>query len=290
MQAFQGREWVAPSMLRQNRLAEDSVPMSVAPQANGRQLTVAGRRTTPLAAVSPRTVNIFEEAPDLLDDLGIRHEELTHVRVPRLVIQPGSWHPPVPKDGPRAHFGLLLLEGLVIRRLTLNGRTGAELLGAGDLLQPWISQPPYDVLAAEPGWEVLERARLAVLDARFAAQVAAWPAVAAALVGRAIARARTLAYHHVASHIPGLSGRLLAVFWALADRWGRVTPEGVLVPLGLTHATIAELAGASRPSVSTALAQLAREGTVRRAPSGWLLQARSGELLQPGAEGASHAS
>jgi CRP-like cAMP-binding protein len=106
--------------------------------------------------------------------------------------------------------------------------------------------------------------------------------VAAALVGRAIERARMLAFQHVASHTPGLRGRLLALYWALADRWGRVTSEGVHVPLGLTHATLAELVGASRPSVSTTLGELAREGMVRRVAAGWLLDAGSGELLEPG--------
>jgi hypothetical protein len=168
-----------------------------------------------------------------------------------------------------------VLHGLLLRRVTLHGRTGAELLGSGDLLQPWALQPPHDTLVAEPRWEVLEQARLAVLDGRFAARVAPRPEVAAALLGRAIERARMLAFQHVASHIPGLEGRLLTLFWALADRWGRVGPDGVLIPLPLTHATVAELVGASRPSVSTALAQLARQGAVQRRGAGWLLDRRA---------------
>jgi CRP/FNR family transcriptional regulator, cyclic AMP receptor protein len=254
--------------------------VAVAQRINHEHARALDRRVRPLAAVSTRTVNVFQEAPDLLDAFGLPAGDLAHVRVQLLEVDRGTWQPPLPRPGVQAHFGLLLLDGLILRRLTLNGRTGAELLGAGDLLQPWIRQPPLAVLAAEPAWEVLEHARLAVLDSRFAAQVAPWPGVAAALVGRAIERARSLAFHHVASHIPGLHGRLLALFWALADRWGRVTPEGVLVPVGLTHATIAELVGASRPSVSTTLAVLARQGVVRRVSAGWQLDATSGEALQ----------
>jgi CRP/FNR family cyclic AMP-dependent transcriptional regulator len=130
---------------------------------------------------------------------------------------------------------------------------------------------PYDTLFAEPGWDVLENARLAILDRRFAARISPWPEIAAALVARAIDRARMLAFQHVASHIPGLEGRLLAVMWAFADRWGRVTPQGVSIPLRLTHATLAELVGASRPSVSTAVARLARGGALNRTPGGWIL-------------------
>jgi hypothetical protein len=219
-----------------------------------------------------RTVAVFKEAPDLLHGLGDADTaDLMTVRVPLATIDRGEWRVPTLRAQARGHFGILVLEGVMLRRVSLNGRTGAELLGAGDLLQPWVRQPPHDTLVAEPGWEILERTRLAVLDHRFAARVAPWPEVAAALLARGTERARMLAFQHVASHIPGLDARLLALMWAFADRWGRVTRDGVLVPVRLTHATLAELVGASRPSVSTALSHLGREGVLRRAPRGWLL-------------------
>ena len=221
-------------------------------------------------------VAVFDEAPELLGALSAADvAEVSRVRTPSLLVERGSWRPPTPHAKARPHFGLLVLDGFMLRRVSLNGRTGAELLGSGDLLLPWLRQPPYDTLAAESDWAVLERSRLAVLDQRFAARVAPWPEIAAALLTRATERARMLAFQHVASHIPGLESRLLALMWALADRWGRVTQEGVLIPLRLTHATLAELVGASRPSVSAALSQLARDGIVERAPSGWLLDRAS---------------
>ena len=222
--------------------------------------------------LSPPSVAVFQEVPELLRE--IRPEEraeVSRLRVQVTVVDRGPWLPPVPRNRARSHLGLLVLEGLVLRRVTLGERKGAELLGAGDLLQPWVRQMPYDTLDAEPGWEVLEPARLAILDRRFAARVSPWPEIAAALVARVMDRARMLAFQHVASHIPGLEGRLLALMWAFADRWGRVTPEGVVIPLPLTHATLAELVGASRPSVSTTVARLAREGVLTRTPGGWLL-------------------
>lgn len=48
-------------------------------------------------------------------------------------------------------------------------------------------------------------------------------------------------------------------------------PDGVVVPLRLTHATLAQLVGASRPSVSTMPKMLEVEGIVERLPDGWLL-------------------
>ena len=34
-------------------------------------------------------------------------------------------------------IGLLVLDGLLVRRVGIEGRFGAELLGEGDLLRPW---------------------------------------------------------------------------------------------------------------------------------------------------------
>jgi CRP/FNR family transcriptional regulator, cyclic AMP receptor protein len=223
-------------------------------------------------AVSPPSVAVFEEAPELLR--AVRPEEraeISRLRVQVTVVDRGPWQPPTPRNAADTHLGLLILDGLVLRRVTLGGRKGAELLGAGDLLQPWRRQMPYETLEAEPGWEVLEPTRLAILDRRFAARISPWPEISAALIARAMDRVRMLAFQHVASHIPGLEGRLLALMWAFADRWGRVTREGVVIPLRLTHATLAELVGASRPSVSTAVARLAREGVLNRTAAGWLL-------------------
>jgi hypothetical protein len=58
----------------------------------------------------------------------------------------------------------------------------------------------------------------------------------------------------------------------LAGRWGRVTAEGTLIPLPLTHRMLAQLVGARRPTVSTVCGELARQREVRRRPDAtWLL-------------------
>jgi hypothetical protein len=69
------------------------------------------------------------------------------------------------------------------------------------------------------------------------------------------------------------------MFWGIADRWGRVTTDGVLVPVRLTHATLAELVGASRPSVSTVLKLLERDGLLARRKEGWLLHGEAPPAL-----------
>jgi CRP/FNR family cyclic AMP-dependent transcriptional regulator len=52
-----------------------------------------------------------------------------------------------------------------------------------------------------------------------------------------------------------------------------VSGDGVIVPLALTHRILGQLVGARRPTVSTALSELAERGElVRRADGSWLLR------------------
>jgi hypothetical protein len=67
--------------------------------------------------------------------------------------------------------------------------------------------------------------------------------------------------------------------WHLAERWGRVGPEGVRVPLRLTHEALGRLVGARRPSVTTALSGLSKRGCLERTPAGWLLYGDPSEQL-----------
>jgi hypothetical protein len=71
--------------------------------------------------------------------------------------------------------------------------------------------------------------------------------------------------------MPRVDARVQALLWHLADRWGHVTLDGVVVPARLTHDMIGRLVGAHRPSVTTALSELTRSGRISRLPHGWLL-------------------
>ena len=66
------------------------------------------------------------------------------------------------------------------------------------------------------------------------------------------------------AHHPRVDARLLHLLWQLADRWGRVTPQGVSIPLRLTHELLADLVAAQRPSVTLSLQQLERQGEITR--------------------------
>ena len=64
------------------------------------------------------------------------------------------------------------------------------------------------------------------------------------------------------------------MLWQFAYRWGTVMPAGVALRLPLTHQLLAEVVGAERPTVTTALGCLKQDGLVeqiRGRDRGWLL-------------------
>lgn len=183
-------------------------------------------------------------------------------------LEPGEWKPPTVQR-PDA-LGLLVIEGLLTRSVRVMDRECPELLGAGDLLRPW--DPSSGPLDGEAVWRVLTPVTVAVLDGRFARLVVACPTIVAALLGRATARSRSLCFHRAIGHVRHADTRVLLLLWHLAERWGRVTPDGVALSLPLTHELLAHLAGMRRPTASTALQQLVRsERVVRRGRDEWLL-------------------
>ena len=148
----------------------------------------------------------------------------------------------------------------------------AELLGPGDLLRAWEDRDAEVLLPRTVEWSALSTVRLAVIDQALAVRAAQWPEIFASLVERAARRAERLVVMQAIAHLTRVDDRLLALLWCLAERWGRVSPNGVVVSLRLPHRTLAGMVGARRPSVTTALGQLIARGEVERRPDGgWLL-------------------
>jgi CRP/FNR family cyclic AMP-dependent transcriptional regulator len=180
---------------------------------------------------------------------------------------PGPWA--VSREEPEpGYLGCLILEGMLSREVSVLGSRSIELLGPGDLIRPWQDGVTS---FADASWRILEPVRLAVLDRAVASKLARWPELVTVLVERSMARARALAIHAAIETIVGLEKRILMLLWQLAERWGRREPDGALVPLRLTHEMLALLAGARRPSVTTALGSLERAGAVVRTPAGYKL-------------------
>jgi CRP/FNR family cyclic AMP-dependent transcriptional regulator len=195
------------------------------------------------------------------------------------VLEGGPWDPHAEDWAATATVGLLVLDGVVTRDIVFVGRTTTELLGAGDVLRPWEDDVQFDPLPFSVLWHVHERMRVALLDARFALATARWPALAGAISRRHVRRARGLAFQLAIAQLPRVDDRLLVLLWSMAERWGRVAPDGVRLPLHLPHRTLATIVGARRPSVTTALSGLAREGLVERTDNGWLLHGDPAEVF-----------
>jgi CRP/FNR family cyclic AMP-dependent transcriptional regulator len=190
-----------------------------------------------------------------------------------IAFEAGSWRPPLSADPARGGYGLLVIEGLLLRRAGIEGRHAAELLGPGDLLRPWQHDDDggESTLEIEWSWRVVASTRCAVLDPRWTSRAAAYPQLGAELAGRALGRSLRLVTAMAIAQQPRLDERLWMLFWDLADRFGKVHADGVHLELPLTHEVLSHLAGARRPSVSGALTRLADEGRLRRSGSQWIL-------------------
>ena len=134
-------------------------------------------------------------------------------------IPEGLWsgaHTPTSGDD----IGLLMLDGLLIRRVGIDQGFGAELLGEGDLLRPWQGADEPPTLPQTTGWRVLQPTRMAVLDEAFARRMARYPQLSGRLVGRALARSRNLSVNMAIVHQSRVDVRLHMLFWHLSELSG----------------------------------------------------------------------
>ena len=239
-------------------------------------------RTAPEFALDPLgsrervAVRVIDEDPGLLGPLtGELADAARHQLMARTLWRdPGRWEPlrsdlPLRFDG---WLGMLVLDGLLVRQVEVSGLRCCELLGPGDVLRPWDEDDGSATLNTSAEWRVLEPTRLALLDAGFARRASRWPTLSVELMQRATRRSRSLSVLLAVTQARRADVRLRTLFWHLADRWGRMTPAGVVLPLCLTHTVIAQLTGLRRPSVSISLGELERSGEiVRLSKSSWLI-------------------
>lgn len=222
-----------------------------------------------------RAVAVLERDPDLGGDLTAEEFALARKHaVARLVrYQRGPWEVSAGDFDRAGSMGLLVIEGMLVRKVTVGQRTCAELLGPGDVTQPWVQIGPDSSVGTEVNWLIAQPLQIAVLDRAFAERVARWPQLSAAVATRVMLRVHWLSFHLSVCHMRRVDDRLLLVLWHFADRWGKVTPEGVELSLPLTHNLLALVVGAHRPSVTTALRTLSETGRLERLSRGrWILR------------------
>jgi hypothetical protein len=197
-----------------------------------------------------------------------RREAVTRVRR----LSPGAWNAAEAIEPDTHHRGFLVIDGLLTREVDVLGRRCVELLGEGDVMRPWHWDEDGSHVKAEVGWMVLEPTRMAVLDHRLVTRMNPWPQLGVELFSRGTRRAHSLAVALAIAHHNRVNDRLMLTLWHLAERWGKVRPDGIAVPLPLSHQRLADLVGAHRPSVTTAMGELARAGAISRLDDGtWLL-------------------
>jgi CRP/FNR family cyclic AMP-dependent transcriptional regulator len=233
---------------------------------------------------APARVSLLELDPDIGALLEERRRTAARaellVRVLRLAR--GNWTGGGLVTANPGHVGLLVVDGAIAREVVVADSISTELLGSGDLIRPWSPARMVPLLREHVRWQVLAEARLAVLDRAFGVALSRYPEVNSMLLDRLNGRAERLATTKAIAQLNSVDRRLLALFWHFAEDWGRMTSEGIVIPLTLSHRLLGELVGARRPTVSTALATLSRDGRLaRRSDDSWLLADAPDATLAP---------
>ncbi len=174
---------------------------------------------------------------------------------PTVALREGAW-----RSGSRLPDCALLVveEGLVLAESARPGasrRVVLSVLGPGAILTPPVGDERLEALA--DSWlTAVGHEALAELLRRPEAASAIVDALADAL------RDRQESLGHFASvrHVDRVRDKLLQ----LAREHGRVVPGGIRLDLPLTHELLGEMVGSARETVTWAIAQLVREGLVRR--------------------------
>jgi CRP/FNR family cyclic AMP-dependent transcriptional regulator len=206
------------------------------------------------------SISIVDADPDLADLLDARaverarREAVTRVQY----LSAGEWDAAAAHEPAEHHRGFLIVDGLLSRTVDVLGRRCVELVGHGDVMRPWRWDEEGSHVKAEVGWTALEDT-----------------------FNRGTRRAHHLAVALAIAHHQRVDDRLLLTLWHLAERWGRVHADGIVVPLPLSHQRLADLVGAQRQSVTTALGELTRDGAVSRRDDGdWVLHGDPPEELR----------
>lgn len=187
-------------------------------------------------------------------------------QLPQICLEDGPWEL---AEGGSEELAYLVVSGMLLRRVRLPGGRSVELLGVGDLLLPWREERASFSVSE---WQVVDRARLAVLDLRAGSPLSQSATALGAIAARAVDRSRGLALQSAIMSIVGIEERLRALLWAFAERWGTVVADGAEIEMNVPQSVLAEMIGARRPTVSMALGGLRDRGLLLSSePGRWVL-------------------
>lgn len=234
----------------------------------------AAKSSVPASLRSLRQVTdilVLQADPELAADVPAseRARAIEASRAPVRVFSLGEWRfEPVP--GP-ASLGAIILMGAVVLRMEFGGCAHLEVLGKGDVLNPWQLETDTR-LQEQVSVNVAQSGYVAVLDHGFAVRMAAWPEVFAALMQRQIMRTRRMVLQACILSRSRVDERLELMLWRLGEQFGSMTRDGLLVRLPFTHLQLAEMIAARRSTVTMAVGRLVAEGRLGRpGRNQWLL-------------------
>jgi CRP-like cAMP-binding protein len=225
-------------------------------------------------------VRVLDEDPDLGAGIDRAQWELARAAAlaPSFEFPRGRWRFFPPPD--QAGLGALVIAGMIVVRVEAGSRSHIELLGQGDVISPWVGVGDELAIPSIVNATVVAPVRIVLLDRAFALRTARWPEIHSALIHRLIVRSRRLSVQAAINALSRTEERLDATLWGLACRFGRVTREGVILDLPITHTPLADMVAAQRPSVSTAISRMQSQGRIVRIERHrWLLRGESPAIL-----------
>ena len=169
-------------------------------------------------------------------------------------------------------FAFVLVEGTVLKETTLASSSALELFGPGDVLAPPLSATRQLDFPAASRYLALGDVSIATLGPRFKRAALRWPQISDFLHGQIAEQAHRVSMHLAMLHLTRAEDRILALFAELGERFGRVTPDGIVIDLPLNHQLIGRLTASRRPTATLALQQLYHQGLLTRlAANSWKL-------------------
>lgn len=165
---------------------------------------------------------------------------------------------------PPGVFDFVVVDGVVLKETALANRSALELLGPGDVLAPPLSVLRQVESRAVSRYLAHGPVSVAALDTRFKHAARRWPGLSDVLHDRLARQTHRASMHLAMLHLPRVEDRVVALFSDLAERFGRVTLDGVVIDLRLTHRVIGRLVGSRRPTVTLAMQTLESDGVLTR--------------------------
>ena len=226
-----------------------------------------------------RSLHLLDVVPELAHALDAEQRAAARdaVRLAVVDLPPGPWVRETIDGGPKTCFGAVVVAGLLTRRVDIGGHPALTLHGPGDMIgsRP-LAQGP---LAAEEAWAATTPTQIGLFDDQLLMAARRWPRLVSGLFHALQDQHDRLLLQLAAAGQRRVEDRILALFLHLSERFGTVSPEGVVISLRLTHQALGGLIGARRPTVTLAVGALYSRGVLeQRADRSWLVKASPEEL------------